>query len=148
MGVHENSCDESSLQRIERHQTEVLLLVRNLAKRVAYLETQVGSSDSERTEEWRKSIEQSLCRLMQQHDWEAADSDDFKRKRFAELGYENILQLAYILPLERTLELWQQYAPSKPPATIEPEPRPHEGKTDRKLMRNLTGPVPRKKKNE
>lgn len=134
MGVHEEPDGAVRSCSCERIETEVVLLIHNLARRVAYLETQVGSSDSESTGEWRKTVELKLCKLLRDHDWEAADSDDFKRKRFAELDYENILQLAYILPLERTLELWQQYAPTKIPATIEPEPRPHVDKKDRRLM--------------
>lgn len=137
MGVHENSSDEPRLQRIEQHSTEMLLLVRNLAKRVQYLETQVGSEDSERTIEWRKEVVTSLARLLQQHDWKADKSDDYKRKRFAELGYENILQLAYMLPLETVLDLWQQYAPSKLPATLEPEHRPHADTKDKALLKHL-----------
>ena len=139
MGVHEDPSDGPRLQRIEQHLTEVVVLIRNLAKRVQYLETQVGSEDSEQTIEWREEIETSLARLLQQHDWEAVDGDDYKRKRFAELDYENILQLAYMLPLETVLELWQQYAPSKLPSTLEPVPRPHKDSSDKQLMSLLKG---------
>ena len=125
MGGQEDSSDEPSLQRIECNLSDVLLLVRNLAKRVQYLETQVGSEDSKRTVEWRKEIVTSLSRLLSQHDWKADKSDDYRRKRFAELGYENILQLAYMLPLETVLNFCQQSAPRKLPATLEPDPPPH-----------------------
>lgn len=139
MGVHENSSDQASLQRIEINLSEVVMLIRDLAKRVHYLETQVGSEDSARTIEWRKEVETSLARLLQRHDWEADKSDDYRRKRFAELGYENILQLAYMLPLETVLDLWQQYAPSRLPATLEPEHRPHASAKDRTLIKHLKG---------
>lgn len=148
MGLHEGAGDSASIQRLETNLSEVVLLVRNLAKRVQYLETQVGSDDSERTAEWREDVKLSLIQLMMAHDWAAYKSDDFKRKRFAELGYENILQLAYMLPLETVVDLWQQYAPIKMPDPIDPEYRPHAAVKERTLLRHLNAEIKEKDKDE
>lgn len=148
MGLHEDAGDAACVQRLETNLSEVILLVRDLAKRVAYLETQVGSADSARTSEWREDVKRSLIRLMAGHDWEAYKSDDYRRKRFAELGYENILQLAYMLPLETLLEVWQQYAPFKVPDVIDPEYRPHAAVKERTLLKHLNAEIKEMDKDE
>lgn len=113
-----------------------MIFHRALVRRVEYLEKQIGSREA--NPEFFEGLEESVVYLLREHDWEHEEAEDFQRRHFGQIQRQNILRLIAMLPLDRALDLWQQYAPSKPPAPLDPEANPFSKMTSKALIRAIT----------